>query len=114
EPWVITRSSNPLSPPRLPSSALCARQQLRLLGGNDALTKLAVAPVLDRWNEADAVRPLLPMKRRQPRRVVGRRKTIIDALLHVNRRGLIGIAFGKQATDPPPEVPIFAHLSRTL
>jgi hypothetical protein len=48
EPRVIARSSNPLSPPRLPSSALRARQQLRLLGGNDALTKLAVARVLDR------------------------------------------------------------------
>jgi len=44
EPRVIARSSNPISPPR----ALRACQQLRLLGGNDALTKLAVARVLDR------------------------------------------------------------------
>src|SRR5262245_51131802 len=34
-----------VSAPCLPSSALRTRQQLRLLGGNDALTKLAVALV---------------------------------------------------------------------
>jgi hypothetical protein len=70
---------------------------MRLLGRNDALTKLAVASVLNRRGKADAMRPLLSMKRRQPRFVVARRKTIIDALLNINRRWLIGIAFGKQA-----------------
>jgi len=41
-----------VSPPCLPSSALRTRQQLRLLGGNDALTKLAVALVIDRRSRA--------------------------------------------------------------
>jgi hypothetical protein len=32
----------------------------------------------------------------------------------VSRRWLIGIALSEQATDPVLEVPIFAHLLRTL
>jgi hypothetical protein len=114
KPRDIARSKKPVSAPRLPSSALRNRQQLRLLGGNDAFTKLTVTLILDRRNKADAGRPLVPMKRRQPRLVVARRKTIIDALFHINGCWLIGIAFGKQATGSLPEVEIFSHLARTL
>jgi hypothetical protein len=79
EPRDVARSKKPVSAPRMPPSALRSRQQLRLLGGNDAFTKVAVALVLNRWNKANAGRPLVPMKRRQPRFVIARRKAIIDA-----------------------------------
>jgi len=43
EPRVLARE-NPVSAPRLTLSALRTGQQLRLLGGDDTLTKLAAAP----------------------------------------------------------------------
>jgi hypothetical protein len=81
--------------PTLPAPSLSGRKDSGLLDEYDTLAKFAAAIILNRWNKANAVRPLLPMKRRQPRLVIARRKTIIDALLHVNRRPLIDIAFGK-------------------
>jgi hypothetical protein len=47
-------------------------------GDSDAFTELAVTRVLNRWNKAVAMRPLLPMKRGQPRHVVAR----VELTLH--------------------------------
>src|SRR5262245_34942239 len=100
--------------PSSPTRSLSIRKVRGLRDEYEALAKFAAAIILNRRNKANAVRPLLTMKRRQPCLVVARWKTIIDALLHINRRWLIDIALGKQAADPLPEIPIVAHLARTL
>ena len=67
--------------PTLPAPSFSVRKDSGLLNEYGTLAKFAAAITLNRWNKAKAVRPLLPMKRRQPRLVVARRKTIVDSLL---------------------------------
>ena len=67
--------------PTLPAPSFSVRKDSGLLNEYGTLAKFAAAIILNRWNKAKAVRPLLPMKRRQPRLVVARRKTIVDSLL---------------------------------